>query len=51
MPDKVEKPISRLEDWACIQLRRDRTLRSWMGYAHVAATMINLRTAKFSHIA
>jgi hypothetical protein len=39
----------RLKDWARIALRRDKTRRSWMGFAHLAAAMINLRLAEFSH--
>jgi transposase len=45
----VENLFSRLKDFARIALRRDKTRRSWMGFAHLAATMINLRIAEFSH--
>jgi hypothetical protein len=45
----VENLFSRLKDWARIALRRDKTRRSWMGFAHLAASMINLRFAEFSH--
>ena len=45
----VENLFARLKDQAKIALRRDKTRRSWMGFAHLAATMINLRLAKFSH--
>jgi transposase len=46
---KVENLFSRLKDRARIALRRDKTRRSWMGFAHLAATIINLRIAGFSH--
>jgi hypothetical protein len=42
----VENLFSRLKDFA---LRRDKTRRSWMGFAHLAATMINLRIADAGH--
>ncbi len=45
----VENLFARLKDWARIALRRDKTRRSWMGFAHLAATMINLRIAEFRH--
>ena len=45
----VENLFSRLKDFARIALRRDKTRRSWMGFAHLAATMINLRIAESSH--
>jgi transposase len=45
----VENLFSRLKDWARIALRRDKTRRSWIGFAHLAATMINLHIAEFSH--
>ena len=45
----IENLFSRLKDFARIALRRDKTRRSWMGFAHLAATMINLRIARFSH--
>ena len=44
----VENLFSRLKDFARIALRRDKTRRSWMGFAHFAATMINLRIAESS---
>jgi transposase len=47
----IENVFSRLKDQARIALRRDKTRRSWMGFAHLAATMINLRLEKFSHTA
>jgi len=43
--------FSRLKDAARIALRRDKTRRSWMGFANLAATLINLRLAEFSHTA
>jgi transposase len=45
----VENLFSSLKDGARIALRRDNTRRSWMGFAHLAATMINLRSAESSH--
>ena len=45
----VENLFSRLKDWGRIALRRDRTRQSWMGFAHLAATLINLRIDGFSH--
>ncbi len=45
----VENPFSSLKDWARIALRRDKMCRSWMGFALLAATMINLRIAEFRH--
>ena len=41
--------FSKLKDWSRIALRRDKTRRSWMGFAHLAAAVINLRVAEFSH--
>jgi len=38
-----------MKDWGRIALRHDKTRRSWMGFAHLAATIINLRIAEFSH--
>lgn len=46
---QIENLFSRIKDWTRIALRRDKTRRSWMGFAHLAATMINLRIAEFSH--
>jgi transposase len=45
----IENLFARMKDWVRIAFRRDKTCRSWMGFAHLAATMINLRTAAFSH--
>ena len=45
----VENLFSKLKDWGRIALRRDKTRRSWMGFAHLAAAVINLRIAEFSH--
>jgi transposase len=45
----IENLFSRLKDWARIALRRDKTRRSWMCVAYLAATMINLRIAESSH--
>ncbi len=45
----VENLFSWLKDFARIALRRDKTRRSWMGFAHLAATMINLRIAEAGH--
>jgi transposase len=45
----VENLFSSFKDWARIALRHDKTRRSWMGFAYLAATIINLRIAEFSH--
>ena len=45
----VENLFSSLKDWARIALRRDKTRQSWMGFVHLAATIINLRIAEFRH--
>ena len=45
----VENLFSKLKDWGRIALRRDKTRRSWMGFAHLIASVINLRIAEFSH--
>ena len=45
----AENLFCRLKDWSRIAFRRDKTRRSWMGFAHLAATMINLRLTKSSH--
>jgi transposase len=47
----VENIFSRLKDDVRVALRRDKTRRSWMGFVHLAAIMINLRLADFSHTA
>ena len=47
----VENLFSRMKDQGHIALRRDKTRQSWMGFARLAATMINLRLAQFSHTA
>jgi len=47
----VENTFSRLKDTARIALRRDKTRRNWMGFAYLAAAMINLRLSQFSHTA
>ena len=47
----IENIFSRLKDCARITLRRDKTRRSYMGFVHLAATMINLRLAEFGHTA
>ena len=41
--------FSKLKDRGRIALRRDKTRRSWMGFAHLAAAVINPRVAEFSH--
>lgn len=46
---RVENLFSRLKDSARLALRRDKTRRSWMGFAHLAATMINLRIGELGH--
>lgn len=48
---RIENMFSRLKDDARIALRRDKTRRSWIGFVYLAATMINLRLADFSHTA
>jgi transposase len=48
---RIENMFSRLKDCARVALRRDKTRRSWMGFVHLAAAMINLRLTKFSHTA
>ena len=48
---RIENMFSRLKDCARIALRRDKTRRTWMGFVHLAAAMINLRLAEFSHTA
>ena len=45
----VENLFSKLKGWSRIALRRDKTRQSWMGFAHLAATVINFRVAEFSH--
>jgi transposase len=47
----IENMFSRLKDRGQIALRRDKTRRSWMGFAYLGAAMINLRLAEFSHTA
>ena len=44
----VENTFSRLKDTARIALRRDKTRCSWMGFAYLAAAMINLRLSQFT---
>ena len=46
---RIENRFSSLKDWARIALRRDKTRRSWMGFAHLAASILNLRVAKSGH--
>jgi len=41
----VETLFWKLRDWGRIALRRNKTRRSWMSFAHLAATVIRLRTA------
>jgi transposase len=48
---RVENLFSSLKDWARIALQRDKTCSSWMGCAHLAATMINLRNPEFGYAA
>ena len=45
----IENMFSRLKDCVRVAFRRDKTSRSWMGFVYLAAAMINLRIAKFSH--
>ena len=37
----VENLFSNLKDWGRLALRRGKTRRSWMGFAHLAAVVIN----------
>ena len=39
----VENVFSRLKDFARLALRRDKTSRSFMGFAHFAAALLNIR--------
>jgi transposase len=48
---QIENVFSRLKDQVRIALRRDKTRRSWMGFAYLAATMTNMRLNQFSHTA
>lgn len=45
----VENLFCRLKDCSRIALRRDKTRRSWMSFAHLTAIMINSRLAESSH--
>jgi transposase len=45
----VETRFASLKDWARIALRHAKTRQSWMGFAHLAAAMINLHIAESSH--
>ena len=45
----VENLFSRFKDFVRIALRRDKTRRSWIDFAHLAATMINLRMGQSGH--
>ncbi len=45
----VENRFSKVKDWGRIALRRDKTRQSWMSFAHLAATLIDLRVTEFSH--
>jgi transposase len=45
----IENVFSRLKDQVQIALRRDKTRLSWMGFAYLAAVMINLQLEKFGH--
>jgi transposase len=45
----VENLFSSLKDWVRLAFRRDKTRRSWTGFAHLAATIINLRIAASGH--
>jgi len=49
MRPRCETLFSRLKGWGRIALRRDKTRRSWMGFAPLAATLVNLRVDQFSH--
>ncbi|RKJ96070.1 IS5 family transposase [Pseudoroseomonas wenyumeiae] len=45
----IENLFSSLKDWVRLAFRRDKTRRSWTGFAHLAATIINLRIAASGH--
>jgi transposase len=45
----IENAFCRLKDYARLALRRDKTRLSFLGFAHLAAALVNLRIANFSH--
>jgi transposase len=45
----VENLFSSLKDWVRLAFRRDKTRRSWTGFAYLAATIINLRIPVSGH--
>lgn len=45
----IENLFCRLKDFARLALRRDKTRHSFLGFAHLAATLINLRLENSSH--
>jgi hypothetical protein len=45
----IENPFCRLDDLAYIGLRRDKTRRGWIGFAPLAAALVNLRIAESGH--
>ena len=45
----IENLFARLKDWGRIALRRDKTRRSWFGFAHLAAAITNLRITQAGH--
>jgi hypothetical protein len=45
----AENLFSSPEDWVHLAFRRDKTRRSSTGFVHLAAAIINLRTAASGH--
>ena len=45
----VENPFLKLKDWSRIALQRYETRQSWLGVPLLAAKVINLHIAEFSH--
>ncbi len=45
----IENAFCRLKDYARLALRRDKTRRSFLGFAHLAATITNLRPLNPGH--
>ena len=45
----VENLFSKLKDWGTHHTPARQTRQNWVGFAHLAATLINLRVSQFSH--
>ena len=45
----IENAFCRLKDYARLALRRNKTRRSFLGFAHLAATITNLRPFNSGH--